>query len=301
MWFRNLIVFTLPKPWDLTPEALGERLNPQRFAPVTSLELVSQGWAPPRETDDALVYTSHRQMLLVLRQEKKLLPAKVVSQFVKERAERIEEEEGFKPGRKRLKELKEQVRDELLPRAFSLASDTRVWIDPVHGWLAVDTGSATRAGEVFGLLVKALDPVPGRPLRVAHSVSGEMTAWLSTGEAPAGFTVDQDAELRARDGKATVRFANQSLELDDVARHVKAGKQCTKLALTWGSRVSLLLTDKLEIKRVRPLDILKEAGGGAVEGDPEERFEADFQLMTGDLARLLDDVVDALGGPQAAV
>jgi recombination associated protein RdgC len=124
-----------------------------------------------------------------------------------------------------------------------------------------------------------------------------MTAWLSTGEAPAGFTVDQDAELKARDGKATVRFANQSLELDDVARHTKAGKHCTKLALTWASRISFLLTDKLEIKRIRALDILKEAGGNT-EGDADERFTADAMLMTGELAKLLEEVVEALGGRQ---
>ena len=135
-------------------------------------------------------------------------------------------------------------------------------------------------------------------LKVTASVPGEMTAWLSTGEAPAGFTVDQDAELKARDGKATVRFANQSLELDDVARHTKAGKHCTKLALTWASRISFLLTDKLEIKRIRALDILKEAGGNT-EGDADERFTADAMLMTGELAKLLDEVVEALGGRQA--
>ena len=154
------------------------------------------------------------------------------------------------------RELNERL-DELLPRAFSLSSDTRVWIDPVHGWLAVDTGSANKAGEIYSLLVKAIDGFPGRSLKVTASVPGEMTAWLTTGEAPAGFTVDQDAELKARDGKATVRFANQSLELDDVARHTKAGKHCTKLALTWESRISFLLTDKLEIKRIRALEAEK--------------------------------------------
>ena len=297
MWFRNLIVYSVPAGWDLSPEALAELLTPQAFAPGSSIEELSVGWVPPKEGDTALVYAVGRQMLLTLRHEKKLLPAKVIAQVVKQRAEKLEEEDGFKPGRKRLKELKELVRDELLPRAFSLSSDTRVWIDPVHGWLAVDTGSANKAGEIYSLLVKAIDGFPGRSLKVTASVPGEMTAWLSTGEAPTGFTVDQDAELKARDGKATVRFANQSLELDDVARHTKAGKHCTKLALTWESRISFLLTDKLEIKRIRALDILKEAGGNS-EGDADERFTADAMLMTGELAKLLEEVVEALGGRQ---
>lgn len=300
MWFRNLIVYSVPKGWDLAPEALAQMLAPQAFAPGTSLEEGSIGWVPPREGDPSLVFTVNRQMLLTLRQEKKLLPAKVVAQVLKQRAEALEAAEGFKPGRKRLKELKEQVRDELLPRAFSLASDTRVWIDPVGGWLVVDCISALKAGEVFSLLVKAIEDLPARNLKVAGSVAGEMTAWLVSGEAPAGFSVDQDAELRAREGKATVRFANQSLDLEDVARHTKAGKQCTRLALTWANRVSFLLTDKLEIKRVRPLDVLKEAAASA-EGDADERFASDVMLMTGELSKMLADVVEALGGQLAAV
>jgi recombination associated protein RdgC len=295
MWFRNLIIYSVPRGWDLAPEALAALLAPQAFAPGTSLEESSIGWVPPREGDDSLVFTINQQMLLTLRQEKKLLPAKVVTQVLKQRAEQIEAEDGFKPGRKRLKELKEQIRDELLPRAFSLASDMRVWIDPVGGWLVIDSTSAARAGEVFSLLVKAIDRLPARPLKVAGSVAGEMTAWLSTGEAPAGFTVDQDAELRARDGKATVRFANQSMDLEDVARHTRAGKQCTRLALTWADRISFVLTDKLEIKRVRALDVLKEAAASA-EGDADERFASDAMLMTGELSKLLAEVVDCLGG-----
>lgn len=301
MWFRNLIVYRVPQGWNITEEGLADMLAPQAFAPASSIEETSIGWVPPRQEDPSLVCSVSGHLLLLLRQEKKLLPAKVVAQFVRQRAAAIEEEEGFKPGRKRLKELKELVRDELLPRAFSLSSDTWVWISPKGGWLVVDAASAGRADEVMTLLVKAIEGVPIRRLAVAGSVAGEMTAWLVTDEAPGGFSIDQDAELKARDGKATIRYAHQSLEHEDIARHTKAGKQCTKLALTWSDRISLVLTDKLEIKRVRPLDILKEQAGETAEGSADERFEADMTLMTGELSRLLDDVVAALGGlPPAA-
>ena len=297
MWFKNLIVYRVPVRWDIDADTLATALQPQAFSPGSGLEESTLGWVPPREGDARLVYAVNRQLLICLRQEKKLLPAKVVAQVVKQRAEKIEEDEGFKPGRKRLKELKELVRDELLPRAFSLSSDTRVWIDPTHGWLVVDAASPAKAEAIFTLLVKAIEQFPARMLKVTDSVPGAMTTWLVSGEAPAGFTVDQDVELKARDGKATVRYANQSLEAEDVLRHTKAGKQCTKLALTWSGKVSFVLTDKLEIKRVRPLDVVKESMGSVgAEGGADERFESDMMLMTGELARMLDDVVDALGG-----
>ena len=79
---------------------------------------------------------------------------------------------------------------------------------------------------------------------------------------------------------------------------MKAGKQCTRLALTWNDRVSIMLTDTPAIKRERPLDVLTESeSGSAAPADADERFESDFALMTGELAALLAGVVDALGGP----
>ena len=296
MWFKNLIVLRLPVGWDLDLDTLADALLPRAFTEAASIEAMRIGWVPPREGDTSLVYASGRQLLIALRQEKKLLPARVVAQFAKQRAEEIESAEGFKPGRKRMKEIKEQVRDELLPRAFSLSSDTRAWIDPVGGWLAIDAASASRADEVVGLLAKSLDGMPGRPLRTVGSPAAAMTRWLVEDDAPVGFTVDQDVVLKARDSKATVRYANQSLEVDDVARHAKAGKQCTRLALTWADRVSFVLTDTLAIKRVRPLDVLSEAGSAA-DTDAEARFASDFTLMSGEFSKLLGDVVEALGGP----
>ena len=298
MWFRNLIVLRVPAPWDLDVDTLADALLPLAFNEASSVEEVRMGWVPPHEGNASLVFAVGRQMLVTLRQEKKLLPARVVTQFVRQRAEQIEAAEGFKPGRKRMKELKEQVRDELLPRAFSLSSDTRAWIDPVGGWLAIDAASQSRADEVIALLSKALGGFPGRPVKTQQSPANAMTAWLVENDAPAGFSIDQDVVLQARDSKASVRYANQSLEADDVARHTRAGKQCTRLALTWADRVSFVLTENLSIKRVRPLDVLTESeSGSAAAADAEERFASDFTLMSGELSSMLSALVDALGGP----
>ena len=129
MWFKNLQLHRLPAPWSVTPEQMQKWLAPHAFAPGNSVEMQSHGWAPPRENDanDSLVYSLNGQMLLVFRAEKKLLPASVVTQVTKARALELEEQQGFKPGRKQMRELKEQVTDELLPRAF-----VRLAVRPFH-------------------------------------------------------------------------------------------------------------------------------------------------------------------------
>jgi len=295
MWFKNLQIYRLPAPWAMTSEQLEARLAPQIFAPCSSLEMQTQGWISPRD-NGMLVHAVNRQMLLALSTEKKLLPSSVINQVAKAKAAELEEQQGFKPGKKQMRELKEQVADELLPRAFSIRRTTWVWIDPVNGWLVVDAASASKAEEALKLLIKAIDPFPMDTLRVARSPVSAMTDWLAADEAPGGFTVDQDTELRATgEGKATVRYVRHTLEAEDVRRHIAAGKQCTRLAMTWTGRVSFVLTEALAIKRVAPLDVLKEGSEGMSMND-DERFDTDFALMTGELAKLLADLVEALGG-----
>jgi recombination associated protein RdgC len=298
MWFKNLQIYRLPAPWAFAPEKLDEALRPHSFTPASSNEMLRQGWDSPRG-NGSLVHVVNQQMLLLLGTEKKLLPSTVVNQVAKARAAEMEEQQGFAPGKKAMKELKERVHDELLPRAFTIRSNVWTWIDPVNGWLVVDAASPPKADDVIKLLLKAVARLPLESLRVQSSPVGVMTAWLQEDEAPAGFTVDMDTELRATgESKAAVRYVRHTLEPEEVRRHIAAGKQCTRLAMTWESKISFVLTESLAIKGVKPLDVLKE--NDAVTRNDDERFDGDFMLMTGELSQLLKDIVEALGGEATA-
>lgn len=295
MWFKNLKIYRLASSWKCTPDTLESALAQQAFKPGGSSDMQSLGWIPPRE-DSGLVYALDGQYLITLRAEKKLLPTTVINQFAKAKAQEIEEQQGFKPGRRQMKEIKEQVTDELLPKAFSIYRDTRVWLDTRNHWLIIDAAASAKCDEVLGLLAKCLDSFPVSPLYVEASPAAAMTEWLISDEAPQSFSIDQDTELRSTsDSGATVRYVRQSIEIDDVRKHVQTGKQCTRLAMTWADRVSFVLTESLDVKRVAPLDVLKE-GQDTSSHNEAEQFDSDFTLMSGELARLIDALVDALGG-----
>jgi recombination associated protein RdgC len=60
-----------------------------------------------------------------------------------------------------------------------------------------------------------------------------------------------------------------------------------------------VLTESLVIKRVAAVDVISENDDRQVESSPQdedERFDADFTLMTGELRQMLDDLLEALGG-----
>ena len=116
---------------------------------------------------------------------------------------------------------------------------------------------------------------------------------------PGNFTIDMDCELKSiTEDKAAVRYVRHSLDGDDIKTHLQEGKLPTKLALTWNDRVSLLLTDKGEIKRLQFLDVVQEEASAGSE-DAAELFDAHFAQMTGELRQLIPAVIGILGGELA--
>ena len=297
MWFRNLLVYRLSN-WNFSADTLQAKLAEHALQPCSGMESQRMGWVPPKADGEPLVHAQGAQMLISLGVEKKLLPATVVKQFTQARAAEVEEQQGYKPGRKQMKQLKEAITDELLPRAFAIRRKTYVWIDAQDGWLVVDAGSLAKADEVVEMLIKSLGDFTLNFLNTEISPTAAMTGWPSGDELPSTFTVDQDCELRsAGEENATVRYVRHTPEADEVTRHIQAGKEVTRLAMTWHDRFSFVLHDNLQIKRLAPLDLLKDQ---AEEDGAEDLFDADFALMSGELRKLLPALADLLGGEKRA-
>lgn len=91
-----------------------------------------------------------------MRSERKLLPSSVIHQAARAKAIELEAEQGYKPSRKQIQEIKEQVIAKLMPRTFSIARDTQVWVDPVNRWPCVDTASCAVGNEVMGYWLRPL-------------------------------------------------------------------------------------------------------------------------------------------------
>lgn len=139
--FRNLRLLRLPNGISATPEQLAEQLAKRAFQACGANDRFSHGWVEPH-ADTGLVYAQVQQRLLCFQSEDKILPSSYVRRCAQAKAEQIEEAQGYKPGRKQMREITELVEAELLPRAFTKLSRSMVWIDNARGWFAVD-GSAS--------------------------------------------------------------------------------------------------------------------------------------------------------------
>jgi recombination associated protein RdgC len=295
MWFKNLLVYRLAPDLSLTAEVFEEKLKDSALRPCGSFEMESRGWVAPR-TEDRFLHSLERQWLIMFGVNQKLLPGSVVAQTARERAAKLAEKQEHPVGRKQMRDIRERVLEELMPKALSRRRTLGAWIDPLHHWLVIDTAADKKADELLESLIGADVDIEARRLETQQSPAAAMTLWLSSGQVPAPFTIDQDLELKAAgESRAIVRYVNHPLEGKEIREHIAGGKTATRLGMTWKNRVSFVLTEQLQIKRVAFLDILKEETQDQAE-DAEEQFDIDFALMTGELAALLDDLVRALGG-----
>ena len=306
--FKSASFFRIADDFVVPPlDALEEALQSARFLPCGATQAESSGWVPPRgNKSTVLVESINRQLIVRLCTERRPVPASAIKAAVEERIEKYKQETGReRVGAKIKKEFKEEVLLDLMPRAFTKQSSTTLWLDPVNKFLVVDSGSLTGADKVVSFLIEALGSVPGsvglkaQPVQTTLSASASMSHWLSSREAPVGFTVDRDCELKMPDDeKSTVRYSRHTLEIDEVAEHIAAGKVPTQLAMTWNDRVSFVLSDAGQIKKLKLLDVVLD--GISDKGKDDDGFDTDAAILTGELSAMIPAILEALGGELSA-
>ncbi|MES2188643.1 MAG: recombination-associated protein RdgC [Pseudomonadota bacterium] len=293
--FKNVMVYRLGATWSLSLAQLEEQLQAAAFAECGLTQEKSVGWVPPRgQVHGPLVESVGNQLILKLMMESKAVPGSVITRKVKEHVAHIEASTGRKPGKKEVRELKDNMRLELLPMAFTKQSSVSVWIDPAAGTLVIDAGSQTKADEVLTCLAKSVDGMGAVPLQTTQSPVAAMSDWLLSQDPPAGFTIDRECELKAGDdSKAVVRYSHHALDIEEVQQHITQGKLPTRLAMTWEGRLSFVLTEGLQLKKLSFVEGVFEEDSTA---SKEDRFDADAAIATGEIRKLIPDLLLALGG-----
>jgi recombination associated protein RdgC len=292
---KNALLYRITEWTPPSQAEIEERLGGSRFAEIGATQLESAGWVEPRgKKHGALIENVGGQLILRLCVERKAVPSSVVKTQLNAQLEKIEADTGRRPKGKKAKELKEDIVHKLLPRAFPKRSTTTVWLDPKTNVVVIDAGSIKKADSVVTRLVELLGGgIVLRPIQTATSPAVAMAEWLKTKDAPAGFAIDRDCELKASDSdKATVRYARHTLDIDEVGAHIEQGKLPTQLAMTWSGRVSFVLSETLALKKLKLLDEIEKA----IKADGDDAFDADVAISTGELAKLIPELLESLGG-----
>ena len=259
MWFKNLCLYRLRSPWTLSAADFEEVLRTSPLNPVSGLSWTSEGWVSPRG-DAQLVFAQEKQLLFAMGAEKKLLPSTVIRDVTAERARTFEQVKGFAPSRKQVRDLKEQVTNELLPRAFGQRG-----LHVHHGGQFLDI-EVDRLGGIAGLFLGLGDDGGDGVADMAHLAFGQNRVpgllhrlAMAVGDLPAaGQPADTLEILAGEDADHPGHgFGGGSVDPFDTAmRHLTA------------QEIHMRLTAQVDVIGIAAIagekaDILAARGGGA--------------------------------------
>ncbi len=299
MWFRNLCVYQLAHAFPFDAEQLEARLAAGVFHPTGGHDPESRGWvAPLIGVGEQLVHTVGPRMMICLQTETRVLPPAVIRENVDALASEREDAMGRPLGRREKARLKEEVTLDLLPRAFTRTKRCYAYIDVEAGWLVVDAATWREAELLTDDLRAMLGSLPIRPLQTDHAPQQVMTEWLAHNRFPSDIEPGEEAVFEdPRSEGAEVRCKRQDLRSNEMRGHIQAGKRVRRLALTWDNRLQCIVDSDLSIKRLRFSDGVQSDADDREAESVQERFDADFVIMTSELARFLPRLMGWFSGP----
>ncbi len=298
MWFKNLRVYRLTKPFSLSAEELDEALAQKVFQPCGKQDLHSYGWVSPLgRNGKSLVHATNGYLMVCAKRQDKILPGGVVREQLEEKIAAISQAEGRNVARAEKQNLKEEIIFSLLPRALTRSQLQYAYIAPQENWVVINASSAKRAEELLGALRDVVGSLPVIPFATKQIPSQTMTSWLAKSEPPTGFTLGDECELEApKDDGRLIRCKKQDLAAEEMLNHLKTDMVVRKLAISWQDAVECVLDHELAVRRLKFSErILDQAGDKQPETAAEE-FDVDFAIMAMELRGFLEALQEAFGG-----
>jgi recombination associated protein RdgC len=299
LMFRSVRLYRLNSPWPESEQTLAEGLARAAFRPCGAFAERSSGWeAPTGDSDGQLARRVGGADLLRLRSQTRLLPMAAVNEALEGRLDEFRERMQTAPTRSERRRLKEQTRDELLPKALLKSERTRGFVLPSERIIGIDTLSESRAERFLEHLRVALGSVDVMPLTFRRPV-GDLLTQIFFGDAPRGILLGQECRMcDPADSKATVRCVDMDLADPAVRKHVKDGMRLTQLGIEFGPALRCVIDQTGGLSKLKFAGL--EAGEVPADEDPLARLDAEFVLLTGTLRQLLSTMQQALDGYDAA-
>ena len=301
MFFKNVIAYRLTQAIAVDAAELEGLLAGKAHREPASQELTTYGFIAPFNAllVEAALAPSGEYLLIAAKKTERILPGNVIRDELKKKVDAIEAEQMRKVYKKERDQIKDEIIQECLPRAFFRHKMTYALIMPAAGLILVDTSSPRAAEDLLSTLREVIGTLPVRPLTTKIAPVATMTDWVKVQKAADDFFVLDECELRdTHEDGGTVKCKRQDLTSSEIELHIATGKLVTKLSLAWKDKFSFVLDDKLVIKRLQFEDLLRdqaEADGG---DNAHGQLVASLIIMAGTFAEFIPALLDALGGEE---
>ncbi|MBN1240715.1 MAG: recombination-associated protein RdgC [Gammaproteobacteria bacterium] len=293
--FRNVRFYRLNSAWPDTEQQLAEQLAAAAFRPCGAYTERSTGWeSPTGDPDSPLCRRVDGADLVRLRSQTRLLPAAAIEDALETRVEEYRERTQEEPSRREKRKLKQQTRDELLPKALLKSERTAGFVIGAESLVAVNTLSDNRAERFLDHLRAPLGSLDVAPLSFRRPVA-ELLTQIFLGDAPRGFVLGHECRMQdPSDTRATIRCADVDLGDAAVRKHVSDGMRLTHLGVEFNNVMSCVIDHNGGISKLKLTGM--DGKDEAADDDPLARLDAEFVLLTGTLRQLIGSLKQALGG-----
>ncbi len=290
---RSVRFYSVQSPWPESEQELSEKLAAVVFKPCGTYTERSSGFEPPTGTEDApLARRVGGADILRVRTQVRVLPTAAVNEALEVRLAEYRQRMQEEPGRRTKRKLKDQTRDELLPKAL-LKSDRMTALYLLQeNVLAIGTSSETRAERFLEQLRAALGKLDAKPLAFERPLAEFLTR-VFAGDPPPKFALGRECRMRDRaEVKSSVRWQDVDLTQANVRRCVKDGMELTHLGIEFGSAMSGVFDANGVIGKFKLLELEEPPEDTAEE--PLARFDAELALLGGTLRQLVAGLRQAL-------
>jgi recombination associated protein RdgC len=296
--FRNLRFYRISSAWPQTEQALSERLSENAFRPCSTYSERSGGWEAPADGEDAaLCRRLEGADLLQLRTQSRVLPVAAIREAMVEKIDEYRSRMAQEPPRGELRRLKEETREELLPKALLKSERTRGAFIHSESVLVVDAATDARAEWFIDHLRTCFGAFTCVPLNFREAPGGLLKR-IFLGETPGGFSLGRECRMQdVSDRNSIATWREFELTDPSIRQHIAEGMNLTHLGVVFDEYLSCVMTESGTIGK------LKFVEGEAVDTpdyeDPLARQDADFVLLAGSVRRLLESLKKLLGGYEA--
>lgn len=290
MWFKQASLFQFTRPFKMDQQTLCEALSPLSFTPCLPSLPSSIGWVSPIEqTNGPLVYGSKRFWMICLQFEEKLLPASVIRQAMEEKIAEIQEKESRAVRGKEKQSLKDEITQTLLPKAFTKKTRVYAYIDLDKQWIILNSNTPAKVERFIAFLKRAITTTDIKSFDVKKPTA-VMTNWIKENP-PEAFGIAQSGVLQdPQQQRRVIRCQHQDLLANAILSLLKDGCEITQLGLTWKDQLQFTLTADFSLKSIHFQEAVIALSKSDYTETPQQRFDADFVIMTEILSQLVDDL-----------
>ena len=297
IWFKNIHFYPLAEPVNTTWETLEEQLEAHAFVPCPPQKPFTLGWVSPIPGGQTLVHVAGDCALICCQRQERLLPGSVVNESLQEKIDHIKHAEDRRVSRKEKQSIKDELIFELLPKAFVRTTQNHILLNFKTGLVAFNCASENRADELNSFLREAMGSLPCLPMANRTKPSPVLAQWLKdTDSSPEGFQIEPDIELSQQaNSDAKIKLKNVDLDGEELAIHMAQEVMVKQVALEWKEKLTFVLNDKCQVKRVKFSELLTQAADDQGADDLASQYDATFAIMSAELLELYADLQEHFG------